>query len=269
VRTRVAVVGLGNLGLALAQRLHETGHAVVGWDISPDARALAADHGVPVGSSADAAAVDAEVVCVAVGTASQVRASLSELEGSSAVFLIHATLAPSDVVALGPGVVDAPVSGGPDRARSGNLAVMIGGEAGLVARARPVLDDLGRVLVTGGLGSAQVTKLVGQMVFMTTQGALLEGERLAASYDVAWPDVLAALGEGTADCWAARNWGFFDDVAADYDRSGLEPRARPWSKDLETALAVAQDHGLDLPLTAAAALHVPQSIDAHARDQTG
>ncbi|MGJ9411188.1 NAD(P)-dependent oxidoreductase [Aeromicrobium sp. CF4.19] len=263
--TRVSVLGLGNLGLAMAERLVEAGFPVTGYDVVPAARTHAAERGIQVEDSAAAAAVDADVVCLAVGTAAQVRECLDSLAESSAVHLVHATIAPADMVALGGDVLDAPVSGGPDRARSGSLAVMVGGAADLVERARPVLDSLGRTLLTGDVGSAQVTKLVGQIVFMTTQGALLEGERLATSYGVAWPDALAALGEGTADSWAVRNWGFFDEVAADYDRSGLDPGMRPWAKDLATALSLAADHEIDLPLTSAAARHVPPAIDTHAR----
>lgn len=265
VPTQVGVIGLGNLGLAMAERLVDVGFAVKGHDVAPEASERAAGRGVTVEDSVAAAAADADVVCLAVGTAAQVRQCLDALTTSSAVCLVHATIAPADMVALGTDVIDAPVSGGPDRARSGSLAVMVGGRQGLIGRARPVLDALGQTLITGEVGSAQVTKLIGQMVFMTTQGALLEGERLATSHGVAWVDVLAALEAGTADCWAARNWGFFDDVASDYDRSGLEPAGRPWAKDLATALAVAADQNVDLPLTAAAARHVPPAIDAHAR----
>jgi 3-hydroxyisobutyrate dehydrogenase len=265
---RVAVVGLGNLGLSMAERLRDSGFDVVGHDVSDDAAGRARARGLSTEDDLARCVADAEVVCLAVGTAEQVRTCLAAVPGDDRPVLVHSTLPPGEVRELGrdrPGLVDAPVSGGADRARAGDLAVMVGGQDPALARARPVLDALGTVLLTGEVGSAQAVKQVCQVVFMTTQGALLEGNRLAAAQDVSWDVVLEAVRAGTADCWAARNWGFFDRTAADYDRSGLAEADRPWAKDLRAALATGRAHGVGLPLVEAAARTVPAAIDDHAR----
>ena len=62
------------------------------------------------------------------------------------------------VVALGGHMLDGPVSGGVPRAKTGELAIMVGGDAAIVERAMPVLSAMGTVLRTGGVGSGQAMK---------------------------------------------------------------------------------------------------------------
>src|SRR4051794_16470307 len=85
------------------------------------------------------------------------------IEMSSGVPSVTQRLA-QEVAALGGHMIDGPVSGGVPRAKTGELAIMVGGEAAVIDRAMPVLSAMGTVLRTGGVGSGQAMKALNNMV---------------------------------------------------------------------------------------------------------
>src|ERR1700679_1160651 len=85
------------------------------------------------------------------------------IEMSSGVPSVTQKLA-EEVAALGGHMIDGPVSGGVPRAKTGELAIMVGGEASIIDRAMPVLSAMGKVLRTGGIGSGQAMKALNNMV---------------------------------------------------------------------------------------------------------
>jgi hypothetical protein len=66
--------------------------------------------------------------------------------------------------------------------------------------------------------------------------------------DISEEVVCEAAQRGTGDSWIVRNWGFFDDLMREYDRTGTPERYRPWSKDLWDVTAVSRHTGLSLPM---------------------
>jgi 3-hydroxyisobutyrate dehydrogenase/putative dehydrogenase len=261
---RVGWVGLGAMGAPMATRLARAGHSVYAYDIAPErAAALAAD-GVQ-GAAAIAAAVDgADVVAIMVATPDQVEQVLFAPGGAAsalpggAVVMIMATVGPEAVVsaagrlaASGAAVVDAPVSGGVQRAGAGDLLIMASGPAGAVARVRPLLDALARTapVVGSSPGDGQRMKLVNQ---------LLCGVHIAAAAEAfAFAE---ALGLEAADCWQVLREGaaasfMLDDrgarmVAGEFEqvRSALDI----FVKDMALAGAAADQAGAAVPLAAAA-----------------
>jgi L-threonate 2-dehydrogenase len=149
---RVGVIGLGSMGMGVALSLVRAGHAVFGCDVRAPARAeLAAAGGTGVASPA-ALPADLAALVLLVVNAAQVDAVLFGPEGcasrlpSGAVVLSSVTMAPEAARALaarleGLGLLalDAPVSGGPVRAREGALSVMASGSPAAFAAAEPVL----------------------------------------------------------------------------------------------------------------------------------
>jgi hypothetical protein len=138
----------------------------------------------------------------------------------------------------GIGLLDAPVSGGAERALAGELTVMVGGEPGAVDRARPLLDAVGGdIRHVGPSGAGCVVKLANQLMMFSALAGVHEGLDLARAHGVDERAVLDAVATGTGDSWVVRNRGFFDDVARAYDDGGTPVRERPWSKDLWDVIA--------------------------------
>jgi 3-hydroxyisobutyrate dehydrogenase-like beta-hydroxyacid dehydrogenase len=131
---------------------------------------------------------------------------------------IHSTVSPEVCRRLaeraaerGVGVLDAPVSGLPVRARTGELAIFVGGAADDLERARPGLAAMGRsVLLVGPVGSGQLVKILNNLVSLSTVAAIVEALRLAGTHGVAGKDLLAALGLASADSFTLRHWSFFE-----------------------------------------------------------
>ena len=189
---RVGFVGIGNMGWPMAARLVQAGFEVTAADAAPGrAEAFAADVGGRAADSvADAARSDAlvtmlptsahvaEVVRQAAGV---LRAGALVIDMSSGVPAVTRSLA-ADLAGRGIGLIDCPVSGGVARARTGELAIMAGGDAGELRRAAPVLGAMSAsVHHCGGVGAGQAMKALNNLVsaggFLIGVEALLIGQR--------------------------------------------------------------------------------------------
>lgn len=176
---RVGVIGLGSIGLGIARSLLAAGHDVVGVDINEAQRKTFAAAGGKSSAVTAEAARDRPCVVSVVVNAAQTEEVLFGADGiadvmpEGAVFLSCATVAPEDaralasrLEALGRHYLDAPTSGGPAKAASGELTIMASGPATAFSKAAPVLDAIAaRVYRLGdraGAGSAM--KLVNQLL---------------------------------------------------------------------------------------------------------
>lgn len=184
----VAVIGLGHMGGAVAARLAATGGAS-GFDLSQAAREQAAREGVEVAATLEEAVAEAEVVITSLPNSAIVRAvwSQEQLLGAvrpDAVLVELSTIDPATMRDLadlaarrGNASVDAPVSGGPAEARSGTLALFVGGADEAVERVREVLERFGTIARTGGVGTAKTVKIVNNL--MTMGNVLVAAEAFA------------------------------------------------------------------------------------------
>ncbi|HMQ32191.1 MAG TPA: NAD(P)-binding domain-containing protein, partial [Chloroflexaceae bacterium] len=147
------------------------------------------------------------------------------------------------LAARGVGWVDAPVSGGPEGAAAGALAIMAGGEEAHVERATPALSALGRVTHVGGPGAGHTAKVINQLIVGLTIQAVAEAVALAEAAGVAPRLVQRALAGGFADSKVLQIHG-----SRMADRA-YTPGARVATqlKDLRQAQALADAAGLRLP----------------------
>lgn len=176
----VAFVGLGAMGAPMAAALARAGHDLRLHDVRPAAAAaLAAETGATAVDSAAAAARGAAALLLMVATPAQAEAALFGRGGAAeqlapgAVVVLLATVGREAAAGLagrlaerGVELLDAPVSGGVARARTGELLIMAGGSAAVLATARPLLEPLARELVHCGerAGDGQAVKLVNQLL---------------------------------------------------------------------------------------------------------
>lgn len=272
----VGFVGLGNLGQAMALNLVDRG-----WDVRAlDSKNARIEPLVTAGASRtdidDLANV--RFVCFAVPDDEAIRAVLQngliDALTPDHVVLVHSTILPhhaealaGSVTATGARYLDAPVSGGSERARIGELTIFLGGEPDAIDAGRPLIDDLAQdSFVVGGVGAGSATKLANQLVMFSALAGVHEALCLTRSRGVDDDAALEALGTGTADTWVGRNWGFFDRVAADYDKAGVPVADRPWSKDVWEILAAAHESELELPVAGLLSQLIARTVETHAAE---
>lgn len=255
----VAVIGLGNMGLAMVQRLVGQGTTPLGWDLDPDKRKGAAAAGATTPQTLAEAA--APVIILSLPNEKAVAAVLETLLPAlptGAVIVDTSTLSPGAVrgfaqqaAAQGCAYLDAPVSGGPAGAAAGTLAMMIGGDAVALERARPVLALLStKILHIGASGAGQVAKLVNNLLVATHLVVAAEALRLGTAAGVT-PDALLPVLNGATGRSAATevNWPRWIETGT-FD-SGFS--AGLMRKDVRLALDMAETAGAPLDATARAA----------------
>lgn len=259
----VGMIGLGLMGEGFTQRLIETGHAVHGYDVVAGKISAAAARGVrPCRSPAEVARA-ADIVLMSVTTTAAVEeavlgedgiASAGPLDGK--VLVDHSTteidttkrVAAALSAKTGMAFVDAPVSGGPAAAAGGTLAIMAGGDASAIARARPVLEHLGQLTHLGPVGAGQATKLVNQTLVLANYCVVAEALRLAEAYGVDAKLIPAALAPGHAGSNLLPVL-FERMIARDFAPRGY---ARQVLKDLEMLHEAAGARHLTMPMVAQA-----------------
>lgn len=212
----VAFVGLGAIGLPMARQIQQSGHAVIGIELSETGRANAQAQGIE--SSADwRAAVDAEVVVVMVATPGQLEALVSQCTElrPGQHWVIMSTVGPASVreQALrlndrGVVVVDAPVTGGVARAQNGSLLIFASGPEAAINTVKPVLSAMGEVKITGAsVGDGQAIKVVNQHLCSVHLAAAAEALSLARSLGLDPAQVLALVERGAGGSWMLSDRG--------------------------------------------------------------
>lgn len=271
-------VGLGNLGLPMVANLVERSWRVQVHDLDPDRVELAVDAGAEAADDLAALAAS-DVLCFAVTDGAAVAEvllgqGLLDRLAPGSVVVVNSTVLPETAVSLAQACasrrvafLDAPVSGGAARARSGELTVMVGATAADLERARPVLEaQASEVVPVGEPGAGSAVKLANQLMLFAALAGAYEALDLARAYGVPEERVLTAVGTGTGSSWVSENWGFYDRLSADYDAAGVPAEHRPWSKDLVEVVRAAGDRGLPAPLAALLTGVLPPAVRTHADD---
>ncbi|WP_349368755.1 NAD(P)-dependent oxidoreductase [Salinarimonas sp.] len=258
--TRIGFAGLGRMGAPMAARLAGAGFPLTLWNrTAATARDLAREIGAAVAATPVALAGASDVVVTMVADDEASRALHLDPGGlaeaaEGRLFVSMATLSPDHVRALGAALaarggalIDAPVSGSVDAARAGALAVMTGGAPQDVARARPVLQAMSRVVLeTGPLGTGATMKIVVNSLIHGLNQTLAEALTLAESAGIATRDAFAVIEHSAA---AAPMLGYRKPLY-------LEPQAHPVTFALDLAL---KDMGLALALAEAGGVATPQA----------
>ena len=208
----VGMIGLGRMGGPMARRVLSAGHQVHVYDIRAAAReALSVAGASPCRDPSELAAASDVVVSSLPGPqeVDQVMRGPGGVLAAvrrNAVLLETSTIAPAQSQALaaeftarGACYLDAPVSGGVEGAASGTLAVMVGGDAAALARARPVLECFGkRIFHLGPVGAGNGMKLVIQAIFLSQVAAFLEAVALGQESGIALARILEVVAASSA-----------------------------------------------------------------------
>ncbi len=257
---RAAFIGLGVMGYPMAGFLARAGHDVVVFNrTSSKAERWCREHGGTSASTPAAAAAHADMVFSCVGNDDDVRAVLLGADGALAsaaegtIVVDHTTASATlarELYATAAersiGFLDAPVSGGQAGAESGQLTVMVGGDAEVFDRAAPVIDSYAKAITRiGDAGSGQLAKMVNQVCIAGLLQGLSEGLHFARRAGLDPAVVIDAISRGAAQSWQMDNrWRTMVDGEFDF---GF---AVDWMrKDLAIALAEAQRNGARLDVT--------------------
>ncbi len=268
---KLGVVGIGLMGLPIAQRLCELGHEVHVRDIDRAREALAG--GCVIEPSAASVGASSDLVFVVVVDAAQTRAALTRADG-----LLHArplpqavvlcpTMAAADTEALaamlaarGVECVDAPMSGGPQRAREGRMSLMVACADAVFQRWRPLLEQIASPVHRVGtrVGDGARTKLVNNLLAAINLAGACEMMALAQRLGLDPAVTLRVIEQSSGQSWIASDRlqrALADDEA---------PRARMTLLAKDSALALAQARAVDFttPLGDAAAATFAAAVQA-------
>lgn len=269
----VGIVGVGNMGLAMALRLRERGFDVTVHDLDRERGRLAEAAGARWAGSAAELGAACEVAIVAVVDAAQTGAVLFGMRGlaaarsACATVLLCPTIGPADVercalrlAECGIDTIDAPMSGGPARARAGTMSLMVACADPVFERRRMLLEALADPVVRVGtrLGDGARTKLVNNLLAAVNLAGAAEALALAEHLGL---DARRTLGLIAAS--SGQSWIGSDRLGRALD-GDTAPRAHTTllAKDTQLALAMARDAGFAVPLGGAAAARFEAAVAA-------
>jgi 3-hydroxyisobutyrate dehydrogenase len=209
---RVGFIGLGSQGGPMARRIVEAGYETTLWARRVASLEPYADTAAKTAESPAELAAASDLVCLCVVGDDDVREVLYGDTGvlaglaSGGTVAIHSTVHPDTCREIAEkaethdvSVIDAPVSGGAPAVEEGKLLVMVGGEADVVERCRPVFATYGDPIVhLGELGSGQVTKILNNLLFSANLGSAISTLELGESLGIPRDRLCQVLNGGSA-----------------------------------------------------------------------
>lgn len=263
--SRIAFIGLGNMGGPMAANLAKAGHTVRVFDLVPAAVQAAVDAGATAADSARGTLADAELVISMLPASRHVEGLYLGEDGllaaipDGALVIDCSTIAPATArkvceaaAARGLQMLDAPVSGGTAGAAAGTLTFIVGGEAEALERARPCLQAMGRnIFHVGASGAGQVAKLCNNMALGVIMAVTGESIALGVAHGLD-PAVLSQMmAVSTGRSWATEvcnPWpGVLENAPASRGYSGGFG-SDLMLKDLGLAVEAAMGVGASIPL---------------------
>lgn len=280
--TKIAFIGLGNMGAPMAVNLVKAGHQVRAFDLIPASLQSFVAAGGKQASSAKEAAEGAEVVISMLPAGKHVSELYSSEDGllaqlpkgclvidSSTIDATTARQVGATALKAGIDFIDAPVSGGVSGAEAGTLSFIVGGEAACFARAKPILEAMGKnIFHAGGVGSGQIAKTCNNMLLSVLMAGTAEALQMGIENGLD-PKILSdIMVKSSGRNWALEVYNPVPGVmpgtpACNNYQGGF--MVDLMNKDLNLALGVAQESSSKVPMgEQAAAL-----FEAHAKANNG
>ncbi len=276
---KVGFIGLGNMGMPMAQNLLKAAHAVTGFDLNVDAtERLAASGGTTANSIADACKA-AEVVITMLPAGEQVREVYLGAGGVLATVEPETLLIDSSTIDVATArevaqaarekalaMIDAPVSGGVAGAEAASLTFMVGGDDAAFERARPLLETMGKTIVhAGGPGNGQAAKICNNMILGASMIVVSEAFLLAEKLGLEAQKLFDISSNSSGQCWSMTSYcpvpGLVPTSPANRDyKAGFT--AAMMLKDLKLAQAAARATRATTPLGAGAAAVYERFIES-------
>jgi 3-hydroxyisobutyrate dehydrogenase len=276
---KIGFIGLGNMGLPMAQNLVKAGHSVSGFDVSPAAPAKLADSGGMVAKEIGDAAADMDFVVTMLPAGQHVRdvylgnGGVFARAKPGAVFIDCSTIdvetaraVISEAEKKGFLMLDAPVSGGVGGAQGGTLTFMVGGSEAAFAKAKPILEQMGKTIVhAGAAGAGQAAKICNNMVLGISMIAVSEAFVLAEKLGLDKQKLFDISSKSSGQCWSMTTYcpvpGPVPTSPANRDYAAGFTAAM-MLKDLKLSQEAAKSAGASTPLGANAAALYQEYADS-------
>ncbi len=257
----IAFIGLGIMGRPMSQHLIKAGYPLVVYDIVPAGVQELVSAGVSAAGSSAEAAVRADVVITMLPDSPDVEAaylgSKGVLEGArpGTILVDMSTISPTTTKKVAAAaakqnclMLDAPVSGGDVGARNATLSIMVGGNAGVFEKVKPIFEVMGKPTLCGDSGAGQVVKACNQILVAVTLVGMGEALVLGSKAGVDPEIIVKVLQGGLARCGVLENRGLRvtkRDFAPGF-------RSRLHYKDLNIIREAGKAYGCSLPASALA-----------------
>ena len=204
--TRIGFIGLGNMGGPMASNLVKSGIEVTGFDLMDEAIKIAEQNGIKIASDAASTALNTDILISMLPASQHVESlyleenGLLEILDKQTLIIDCSTIAPNSArkVAnkakeLGLQMIDAPVSGGVGGAQNASLTFIVGGDSDNVAKAKPILEKMGKnIFHAGNNGAGQVAKVCNNMLLAIHMCGTAEAIALGVKNDLD-PTVLSEI----------------------------------------------------------------------------
>ncbi|MEK1894418.1 MAG: 3-hydroxyisobutyrate dehydrogenase [Rhizobium sp.] len=263
---RIAFIGLGNMGGPMAANLVKAGHQVTGFDLAAPVLQAAQAQGVTAASHISQAVSEAEIIVTMLPQGKHVLSAWTDILGSipagtlvidsSTIDVDSARKAHEMASNAGCLSLDAPVSGGTGGAAAGTLTFMAGGSDEAFAKAKPILEAMGKKIVhCGEPGAGQAAKICNNMILGISMIGVCEafalGEKLGLSHQALFDVASTSSGQ----CWSISTYcPVPGPVPTSPANNGYKPgfAAALMLKDLRLSQEAALSTGASTPLGAEA-----------------
>jgi len=218
--TKIAFIGLGNMGSGMCANLCKAGHEVRAFDLNAEAVKAAEGHGAVAAATIADAVKDSEIVVTMLPAGKHVLSVYFGDHGvaahavKGALFLDCSTIAVEDAReaaskadAAGFLMADAPVSGGTAAADAGTLTFMVGGPDEAYAKAKPILDVMGKnIFHAGGSGNGQAAKIANNMLLGISMIGTCEAFNLAEKLGLDAQTFFDISSTASGQCWSMTSY---------------------------------------------------------------
>jgi 2-hydroxy-3-oxopropionate reductase len=252
---KVAVIGLGAMGLPIATNLARAGFPTLGWNRSAGPRELASKEGIATPENLNE--IDARIVFVTLPDLPQLievlNNGLQDALKPGDYLVVMSTVSPVEIIEFAATmkerdiiVIDAPLSGGEVGAQAATLSIMVGTDEESFQFLQPIFAILGKtVVLLGDVGAGQLTKAANQIVVAINLAAIGEAVTLARRAGLDASKVLEIFAGGLANS-AVLQLRRLKIEAMDFPAGG---KSKFLLKDLYFALDAAKSNGTELPVT--------------------
>lgn len=256
---RLGFIGVGIMGKPMAKNLIDAGYKVIAYDINKEALDEIVSYGAQKGASPRNVAEKSDIIITMLPNSPDVKkAVLGEngiIEGvrEGQILIDMSSIAPlvsrdvaSELKEKGVEMLDAPVSGGQEKAQAGTLAIMVGGKKEVFKECKPILDVMGgSVTLVGDIGAGQTTKLANQVVVAINIAAVAEALIMGKKAGVDPENIFNAIRGGLAGSQC------LEDKAPRMFEGRYDPgfRIRLHVKDLANVLETSRELHTAMPLT--------------------
>ena len=275
-RSAVGMIGVGDMGGPIARSVLRAGYDVTAFDLRPAAVEELVALGAKAADSVTTLCAACDVAIVVVVNDAQVTEVVATIladPGQVRTLIISSTVLPSTIVRLharateaGLDLIDAPVSGGAEKAAVGLLTVIVGGDDGPVRACWPLLGAFGRNLFhVGPAGAGNAGKLANNLLSLGGNILQIEAMQLAGAYGISEDDATRFLTVSAGDSRGIRTWGRLDRARRTHTLAGTPAMYDLQSKDVRNAAVAAGERGVTLAVAAGIGAMMPDKL--RQRDQ--